>query len=77
MPLLARLLFSRLVVLLTTSLEIPPPAQRGIILLRDRGTRRRATAAPLLLPETLALPLPYVEDDDDEVGGLACTPARV
>lgn len=74
MPLLARLLFSRLVVLSTTSLEVPP-AQRGIILLRDRGTRRRAAAAPLLPPETLALPLPYVVED--EVDGLACTPARV
>ncbi len=48
------------------------------MLLRDSGTRRRAEVAPLLPPETLALPLPDAEEDGlDDDGGLACTPARV
>lgn len=75
---LARPLFSRSL-LSTNPPPEAPPAQRGIILLRDRGTRRRAAGAPLLLPETLALPPTdgLEEEEDGMAGGLACTPARV
>jgi len=78
---LARPLFSRSV--LSTNPppepEEVPPAQRGIILLRDRGTRRRAAGAALLPPETLALPPTDGREEEDVgmAGGLACTPARV
>ena len=77
MPLVRRLLFSRLT-LLALLLSVPPvelPAQRGIIDFRDFGIRRR-DAADILLPTLLLLLLGL---DDGLVGGLLAwtPPARV
>jgi hypothetical protein len=78
MPLTAaRPLFSRLALF---SVEDGGPAQRGIMDLRDIGTRRRAS---LLLLPTLPLLLPPPPaavdgfEDDGRGGGFACAPARV
>lgn len=84
MPLATRPLFSRLTLLWWEEEDDGGPAQRGIMDLRDRGTRRRAAAplpAPLPLP-TLPLLLPTLLaddglDDGGRGGGLACAPARV
>ena len=75
MPLVRRLLFSRLT-LLALLLSVPPvelPAQRGIIDFRDFGIRRRAVL-PLATLLLLLLGL-----DDGLVGGLLAwtPPARV
>ena len=84
MPLATRPLFSRLTLLWWEEEDDGGPAQRGIMDLRDRGTRRRAAAplpAPLPLP-TLPLLLPTLLADDGLAdggrgGGLACALARV
>lgn len=72
MPLGALPLFSRLVV---SAAEFPPPpAQRGIMDLRDFGIRRRWEVLALL-----TLPPPDGLDDGGMAGGLllAWTPASV
>lgn len=83
MPLVRRLLFSRLT-LLALLLSVPPvelPAQRGSIDFRDFGTRLRDVAPVLPLATLLLLLLPPPDDglDDGLVGGLLAwtPPARV